>query len=166
MPSRTKSSTMTALLRSANARGSMPCLSASYVMGVPCSSVPLAINTREPRSRSKRASTSAGTANPATWPMCRGPLAYGHAVAIRTVRPSGLRVATDHERNLTAHVFAERGRDLGRRAAQHLLVQLGQLPRKRDLPVGQDLGDQRQRLARPVRRLERDQRTRIVGLSL
>src|SRR6202158_344778 len=93
-------------------------------MGVPCSSVPLAIKTREPRSRSKRASTSAGTAKPATWPICRGPLAYGHAGATRTVL---LLSTTDHKGNLAASWVGQRGQHLGGRASQDLLIELGQL---------------------------------------
>ena len=42
---------MTALFWSTNSRGGTPFLSASYVIGVPCSSVPLAISTRAPRNR-------------------------------------------------------------------------------------------------------------------
>src|SRR5713226_7503896 len=102
----------------------MPFLSASYVIGVPCSSVPLAIRTRDPRRRSKRASTSAGTAKPTTWPIWRGPLAYGQAGAMRTV----LWLATgDNKGKLAARPVTKRGEDLGGRAAQHLLVHLGQL---------------------------------------
>src|SRR5205823_6668731 len=162
MPRRRRSSTISALLRSANSRGGIPCLSASYVIGVPCSSVPLAMSTREPRSRSKRARTSAGTAKPATWPMCRGPFAYGHAGAMRTVRPSGLRAATDDERNLTADLLAESGGDLARGAAQDLLVELRQLAGERHRPVRQHLVDQGKRFPSPVRRLEGDRGPRIV----
>src|SRR5260221_11644945 len=115
------------------------------------------MSTREPRSRSKRASTSPGTARRATWPMCRGPLAYGHAGAMRTVR-SGFRVATDHEGNLPAHLLAQCRRDLRRSAAQHLLVHLGQLARQRDRPVRQNLGDQVERLTNAKWRLKRDRR--------
>ncbi|GAA1709174.1 hypothetical protein GCM10009793_04040 [Brachybacterium phenoliresistens] len=35
--------------------------------------------------RMYREKTSEGTPNPATWPMWRGPLAYGQATADRTV---------------------------------------------------------------------------------
>src|SRR5579859_6350613 len=111
------------------------------------------MSTREPRSRQKRARTSAGTARPATWPMCRGPFAYGHAGAIRTVRPSGLRAATDDERNLTADFLAERRGHFARGAADDLLVELGQLAGERHRPVRQHLVDQRERFPSPVRRL-------------
>src|SRR5712664_138850 len=93
-------------------------------MGVPCSSVPLAISTFDPRNRSNRASTSAGTAKPTTWPMCRGPLAYGQAGAIKTCRCSG---TGDHKRKLAARTLTERLEHLRRGAAQNLFVQLGQL---------------------------------------
>src|SRR5690242_12477372 len=53
------------------------------MIGVPCSSVPLTIRTLLPFSRWYLANTSEGTPNPATWPMWRGPLAYGHATATR-----------------------------------------------------------------------------------
>src|SRR5206468_1599773 len=153
IPSLTRSSTIAALLRSTNSRGGIPCLSASYVIGVPCSSVPLAISTREPRRRSKRASTSAGTAKPTTWPMCRGPFAYGHAGAMRTVLLSG---TGDDKGKLAARAVTERGQDLGRVAAQDLFVKLGQLARHGEVPVGQHLGDERQRFVDAKRRLECD----------
>ena len=97
-------------------------------MGVPCSSVPLAIKTREPRSRSNRASTSAGTAKPTTWPMWRGPFAYGHAGAMSTVLISG---TGDDKRKLAARAVTERRQHLRRCSAQHLFVHLGQLARQR-----------------------------------
>src|SRR5579864_3143585 len=112
------------------------------------------MSTRAPRSRQKRARTSAGTARPATWPLCRGPLAYGHAGAIRTVRPSGLRAATDDERHLTADLLAERCRDFACGAAEDLLVELRQLAGERHRPVGQHFVDERKRFPSPVRRLE------------
>src|SRR5712691_11419097 len=130
MPRRRRSSTISALLRSANSRGGIPCLSASYVIGVPCSSVPLAMRTREPRSRSKRASTSAGTAKPATWPMWRGPLAYGQAGATRTVLGTG-----DDKGKLAARSIAQGGHHLAGGSTQHLLVQLGQLSCHRQLAL-------------------------------
>src|SRR6266508_1967740 len=161
MPSRTRSSTISRLLRSTNSRGGMPFLSASYVIGVPCSSVPLAINTREPRSRSKRARTSAGTAKPTTWPMCRGPFAYGHAGAINTVLGTG-----DHKGKLAARPLTERGQHRRRGAAQHLFVQLRELTRQREGPLGQRFRDQLERLADAKRRLKRDRRTRIFAQRL
>src|SRR6266851_7295182 len=130
MPRRRRSSTISALLRSANSRGGTPCLSASYVIGVPCSSVPLAMSTRDPRSRSKRAITSPGTASPATWPMWRGPLAYGHAGATRTVL---FLSATDHKGNLATSRVGQGRQHLGRGAAQQLLVKLGQLACEREV---------------------------------
>src|SRR5712691_8830863 len=132
MPRRTRSSTIKALFRSTNSRGGIPCLSASYVIGVPCSSVPLAMRTREPRSRSNRASTSAGTAKPATWPMWRGPFAYGHAGATSTVRES---LPTYDQRNFPTDGVAELRGDLGGGSPEHLLVDLRQLARQRDVPV-------------------------------
>src|SRR5438045_1841390 len=144
IPSLTRSSTIAALLRSTNSRGGIPCLSASYVIGVPCSSVPLAISTREPRRRSNRASTSAGTAKPTTWPMCRGPFAYGHAGAIRTVRRSGTR---DHKGKLAASSLTQGGQHLRRGPAQNLLVQFGELTRQREAALGEHLGHQLQRSA-------------------
>src|SRR5438105_3976474 len=157
MPSRTRSSTISALLRSTNSRGGIPSLSASYVIGVPCSSVPLAISTREPRSRSKRASTSAGTAKPTTWPMCRGPLAYGQAGAMSTVLGTG-----DHKGKLAARTVTERGKDLRRRAPQDLFVQFGQLARHGDASFGQHLRDQRERFVDAIRRLERHSGSRVI----
>src|SRR6266550_672119 len=141
---RTRSSTISALFPSTNSRGGTPFLSASYVIGVPCSSVPLAINTREPRSRSKRASTSAGTAKPTTCPMCRGPLAYGHAGATRTVLCLS---STDDKRKLAARPVPEGLDHLRRRAAQHFLMHLGQLARHSEAAVGKRLADQGQRLS-------------------
>src|SRR5450756_1413556 len=159
MPRRRRSSTISALLRSANSRGGTPCLSASYVMGVPCSSVPLAMSTRDPRRRSKRARTSAGTAKPATWPIWRGPLAYGHAGATRTV----LLLSTgDHKRNLAARWVGQSGQHLGRGAAQQLLVKLGQLARKREVALGHDLSDDRERFPDAVWRVESDRGSRIA----
>src|SRR5258707_9461458 len=123
------------------------------------------MSTREPRRRSKRASTSAGTARPATWPMCRGPLAYGHAGAMRTVR-SGFRVATDHEGNLPAHLLAQCRGDLGSIPAQDLLVQLGHLSGNGHRTRGQDLGDQVERLTNAKWRLKRDRRAWVAFQSL
>src|SRR5260370_6513398 len=141
----------------------MPFLSASYVMGVPCSSVPLAMSTREPRSRSKRASTSAGTAKPATWPMWRGPLAYGHAGATRTVRRSVFVSGTgDDKGKLATRRVAEHGQYFRCASAQPLLVELGELARHRQLTLAQHLGHQGERLAHAVRRLERDRRPCLV----
>src|SRR2546430_2244204 len=163
MPRRTRSWTISALFPSTNSRGGTPFLSASYVIGVPCSSVPLAINTREPRSRSKRASTSAGTAKPTTWPMCRGPLAYGHAGATRTV----LRLSTcEHKGKLAARAVTESLEHIRCRAAQHLLVHLGQLARHREAALGQRLRDQRERLADAERRFERDRGPRVGAQRL
>src|SRR6266480_4010026 len=158
MPRRTRSSTISALFRSTNSRGGMPSLSASYVMGVPCSSVPLAIRTREPRRRSKRASTSAGTAKPTTWPMCRGPFAYGQAGAMSTVLGTG-----DHKGKLAARAVTQRGEDVLRGAAQDLLVQLGQLACQGEAPFGQDLCDEPERLVDAKRRLERDSGPRVFA---
>src|SRR3954454_16063589 len=41
------------------------------------------MRTSFPFSRWERAKMSDGTPKPATWPMWRGPLAYGHATATR-----------------------------------------------------------------------------------
>ena len=51
---------------------------------MPCSSVPDTIKTSCPLIRMKRAKMSEGTPKPETWPMWRGPFAYGHATAVRT----------------------------------------------------------------------------------
>src|SRR6266851_8436042 len=153
MPRRRRSSTISALLRSANSRGGTPCLSASYVIGVPCSSVPLAMSTRDPRSRSKRARTSAGTANPATWPMWRGPLAYGHAGATRTVL---FLSATDHKGNLATDRVGQSRQHLGRGAPEQLLVELCQLAPEREVAGGHHVRDDRQRFPDPVGRVEDD----------
>src|SRR5699024_7600028 len=76
---------MRRLLRSARSRALMPSLSASTRIGVPCSSVPETMSTSCPAIRMYREKTSEGTPKPATWPMWRGPLAYGQATADRTV---------------------------------------------------------------------------------
>ncbi len=77
---------MTRLYRSASSRGVTPSLSAWTRIGVPCSSVPLTISTLLPAMRMYRLNTSEGTPKPETWPMWRGPLAYGHATAVSTLR--------------------------------------------------------------------------------
>src|SRR3954453_20361764 len=64
----------------------MPSLSAATRIGVPCSSVPLTMRTLLPAIRWYRLKTSDGTPKPATWPMWRGPLAYGQAPAVRMWR--------------------------------------------------------------------------------
>ncbi len=51
---------------------------------MPCSSVPETMSTSWPAIRMYRAKTSEGTPNPDTWPMWRGPFAYGQATAART----------------------------------------------------------------------------------
>src|SRR3954463_11717016 len=61
------------------------------MIGVPCSSVPLTMSTSSPRRRWYRAKMPDGTPKPATWPMCRGPLAYGQATATRMRRGTPLR---------------------------------------------------------------------------
>src|SRR5215471_4812935 len=114
---------MIALLRSANPRGEIPSWSAPYVIGVPCSSVPLTMSTRAPRSRWYRANTSDGTPNPATCPMCRGPLAYGQATETR-MRSGGGLLMRDDKRNLASHRLAKGVQHLGGGPAQHLLVHL------------------------------------------
>ena len=75
---------MTALFLSARSLALTPSLSAVTRIGVPCSSVPLTIRTSWPAIRMYREKTSEGTPKPATWPMWRGPLAYGQATAERT----------------------------------------------------------------------------------
>src|SRR6266436_5317488 len=129
-------------------------------MGVPCSSVPLAMSTREPRSLSKRARTSAGTAKPATWPMWRGPLAYGQAGATRTVLRS-----TDHKRKLAARAISEGRPHLVSGAAKDFFMELGQLAPDGELALGQHLGDHRERFDNAVRRVERDSRSRVSDES-
>src|SRR5215469_3150905 len=146
---------MIALLRSANARGEMPSWSAPYVIGVPCSSVPLTISTRAPRSRWYRANTSEGTPKPATWPMWRGPLAYGQATDIRM---RSLALMRDDKRNLASHGLAKGGQHLRGRPAGHLLVHLGQLASQCDGPLRQRLGQRAQRTPDAKGRLERDGR--------
>src|SRR4051794_26805038 len=47
------------------------------------------MSTAWPAIRMYRLKTSEGTPNPATWPMWRGPLAYGQATADRTLLMSG-----------------------------------------------------------------------------
>ncbi len=75
---------MTALFLSASSRGVTPSWSAATSSGVPCSSVPETMSTSCPAIRMYLLNTSEGTPNPATWPMWRGPLAYGQATADRT----------------------------------------------------------------------------------
>src|SRR5215469_12777004 len=82
----TRSSTMTRLYRSASSRAVTPSASAWTWIGVPCSSVPLTISTWLPRIRWYRENMSQGRPKPDTWPMCRGPFAYGHAGALRMWR--------------------------------------------------------------------------------
>src|SRR2546423_3926001 len=149
---------MISLFASTKSRGGTPFLSASYVIGVPCSSVPLAISTRDPRKRSKRASTSAGTANPARWPMCRGPFAYGQAGATKTVLGTG-----DDKRKLAARPLTEGFDHLRRGAAYHLLMNLRELAGQCQHSIRQRLGDHRQRFMDAKRRLESDSRSRIVA---
>ena len=60
-----------------------PSASAATWIGVPCSSVPLTISTRFPAIRWYRLNMSDGRPKPETWPMWRGPLAYGQAGAVR-----------------------------------------------------------------------------------
>src|ERR1700680_1320708 len=68
----------------------------------------------------------------------------------------------ENQRNLTAHVVAQRGAPLGRGPAQNLLVQLRQLSCQRELALRQDLGDDRQRFSGPIWRLESDRRPRLL----
>ncbi len=75
---------MIALFLSARSFGITPCSSAATRIGVPCSSVPETIRTSWPAIRMYLLNTSEGTPKPATWPMWRGPLAYGQATADRT----------------------------------------------------------------------------------
>ena len=75
---------MTALFLSARSRAVTPSLSAATRIGVPCSSVPDTMSTSCPAIRMYLLKTSEGTPKPATWPMWRGPLAYGQATADRT----------------------------------------------------------------------------------
>ena len=75
---------MTALFLSASSRAGTPSWSAATRIGVPCSSVPETISTSWPAIRMYLLKTSEGTPKPATWPMWRGPLAYGQATADRT----------------------------------------------------------------------------------
>ncbi len=75
---------MTVLFLSARSFAETPGLSAATRIGVPCSSVPETMSTSCPAIRMYLLNTSEGTPNPATWPMWRGPLAYGQATADRT----------------------------------------------------------------------------------
>src|SRR5689334_16919991 len=95
---------MSRWLRSASSCALTPSSSAAMRIGVPCSSVPETISTSCPVIRMYRLYTSEGTPKPATWPMWRGPFAYGHATAdkplvmpgilgsaeIRALRPAAL----------------------------------------------------------------------------
>ena len=75
------------------------------------------------------------------------------------------RRAGDHQGDLAAHL-AGRGPlgQLGQRPALHLFIGLGQLAAHRGRPVGPERARQiGQRLGQPVRRLEEDQRARLVG---
>src|SRR6516225_8353863 len=83
MPRAVRSSLITLLYRSAISRAGTPSLSAWTVIGVPCSSVPETISTLLPAILWYRLNMSHGKAKPETWPMCRGPLAYGQAGAAR-----------------------------------------------------------------------------------
>src|SRR6478609_7497245 len=76
-------------LRSASSCGLRPSSPAAIRIGVPCSSEPDTISTSWPAIRMYRLKTSEGTPKPATWPMWRGPLAYGQATADRTCVMSG-----------------------------------------------------------------------------
>src|SRR6478752_7609124 len=76
---------MTALFLSARSFAETPSLSAATRIGVPCSSVPETMRTSCPAIRMYRLKTSEGTPKPATWPMWRGPFAYGQATADRTL---------------------------------------------------------------------------------
>ncbi len=70
---------------SASSCGVIPASSAAIRIGVPCSSEPETMSTSWPAIRMYRLNTSEGTPKPATWPMWRGPLAYGQATADRTL---------------------------------------------------------------------------------
>ena len=70
---------------SASSWGVTPASSAAIRIGVPCSSEPETMSTSWPAIRMYRLKTSEGTPKPATWPMWRGPLAYGQATADRTL---------------------------------------------------------------------------------
>ena len=83
MPRLARSLPMTPLYRSTISRAVTPSLSAWTLIGVPCSSVPETISTLLPAIRWYRLNMSLGMAKPETCPMCRGPLAYGQAAAVR-----------------------------------------------------------------------------------
>ena len=72
-------------LVSASCCGDTPASSAAIRIGVPCSSEPETMSTSCPAIRMYRLNTSEGTPKPATWPMWRGPLAYGQATADSTL---------------------------------------------------------------------------------
>src|SRR5215469_699399 len=86
MSSPVRSSAMTRLYRSASSRAVTPSASACTWIGVPCSSVPLTISTGLPHIRWYRANMSHGRPKPDTWPMWRGPFAYGQAAHARMWR--------------------------------------------------------------------------------
>ena len=65
-------------------RAGRPSESALTWIAVPCSSVPDTMRTSWPARRMYRLKTSEGTPNPAMWPRCRGPFAYGQATAEST----------------------------------------------------------------------------------
>ena len=83
-PSATRSSAIIRWLCRRAPAGSRPASSAAIRIGVPCSSEPETMSTSCPAIRMYRLKTSEGTPKPATWPMWRGPLAYGQATADRT----------------------------------------------------------------------------------
>src|SRR5439155_18076484 len=103
------------------------------------------------------------TAKPTTWPICRGPLAYGHAGPTRTVL---CLLTCEHKGKLAARAVTESLEHIRRGAAQHLLVHLGQLARHREAALGQRLRDQRERLAVAERRVERDRGPRVGAQRL
>src|SRR5680860_1357981 len=65
-----------------------------------------------------RLKTSDGTPNPATWPMCRGPLAYGQATAER-MRDMPLILLTAAGRSFREPVAGRRCRTKLRRYFDH-----------------------------------------------
>ena len=70
---------------SASSCGVIPASPAAIRIGVPCSSEPETMSTSWPAIRMYRLKTSEGTPKPATWPMWRGPFAYGQATADSTL---------------------------------------------------------------------------------
>src|SRR4030088_3218823 len=91
--------------------------------------------------------------------MWRGPLAYGHAGATRTV----LLFTGDDKGNLATSWVGESSKHLGGGATEKLLVQLGQLAPQCEVPLRQDVRDDRERFPDAIGRVKRDSGPGIAG---